>query len=177
MNLTRTATILWSGMVVATWCGAAGAQGTERDSVDSSGTQANNSSNVGAMSADGRFVAFYSNASNLVPGDTNGTGDVFTHGSYLTLEADPQSPPAGATLTFDTWQGKANGLSLLAVTDVNGTPTFAPVILSSFDATGLWTLSATVPSGLSGIVVTFTAFGIVPTGKVGRSNPFDVSFQ
>ena len=29
------------------------------------------------ISADGRFVAFYSMATNLVPGDTNGTGDVF----------------------------------------------------------------------------------------------------
>ena len=30
-----------------------------------------------ATSADGRFVAFYSEATNLVPGDTNGVGDVF----------------------------------------------------------------------------------------------------
>jgi hypothetical protein len=30
-----------------------------------------------ALSADGRFVAFASHASNLVPGDTNGAADVF----------------------------------------------------------------------------------------------------
>ena len=30
-----------------------------------------------AISADGRFVAFYSEATNLVPGDTNGASDVF----------------------------------------------------------------------------------------------------
>ena len=35
------------------------------------------------MSADGRFVAFYSYANNLVPGDTNGTTDVFVHGPLL----------------------------------------------------------------------------------------------
>ncbi len=32
-----------------------------------------------AISADGRFVAFSSFASNLVAGDTNGTWDVFVH--------------------------------------------------------------------------------------------------
>jgi len=31
------------------------------------------------ISAIGRFIAFGSNASNLVPGDTNGTFDVFVH--------------------------------------------------------------------------------------------------
>ena len=30
-----------------------------------------------AISADGRFVAFESDATNLVPGDTNGVHDVF----------------------------------------------------------------------------------------------------
>src|SRR5919106_125600 len=42
---------------------------TERVSVASDGAQANGSSNVPAISADGRHVAFRSNASNLVAGD------------------------------------------------------------------------------------------------------------
>src|SRR5262245_7532393 len=46
-------------------------------SVASDGTQGNAASAVAAISADGRFVAFYSEASNLVPGDTNNRGDVF----------------------------------------------------------------------------------------------------
>ena len=33
-----------------------------------------------AISADGRFVVFASWASNLVPGDTNGTKDIFVRG-------------------------------------------------------------------------------------------------
>jgi len=52
---------------------------TERVSVSSAGEQANDRSLVGAVSADGRFVAFESPASNLVPGDTNGAWDVFVH--------------------------------------------------------------------------------------------------
>ncbi|HVS10121.1 MAG TPA: hypothetical protein VMS76_09630, partial [Planctomycetota bacterium] len=46
-------------------------------SVDSGGAQANGDSKVGAISADGRFVAFQSAASDLVGGDTNGVVDIF----------------------------------------------------------------------------------------------------
>jgi hypothetical protein len=50
---------------------------TTRVSVASDGTQGNGSSFDPVLSADGRFVAFYSFASNLVPGDTNGRADAF----------------------------------------------------------------------------------------------------
>ena len=50
----------------------------ERVSVDSSGNQANGPSNRQfAISADGQHVAYQSDATNLVPIDTNGVGDVF----------------------------------------------------------------------------------------------------
>lgn len=52
---------------------------TERVSVASDGAQANGPSLFASISADGRFVAFESYASNLVAGDTNGTDDVFVH--------------------------------------------------------------------------------------------------
>ena len=55
------------------------AQTTERVSVDSSGAEANDFSREPAISADGRFVAFSSNATNLVVGDTNATPDIFVH--------------------------------------------------------------------------------------------------
>ncbi len=51
----------------------------ERVSVASDGTQANGESSVSSISADGRFVAFYSLASNLVDGDTNEVEDVFLY--------------------------------------------------------------------------------------------------
>jgi len=51
--------------------------GTTRASVDSAGVQANNACFDPSISRDGRFVAFGSSASNLVPGDTNGVRDVF----------------------------------------------------------------------------------------------------
>jgi Tol biopolymer transport system component len=50
-----------------------------RVSVASDGTAADAASYGAALSYDGRFVAFYSGARNLVPGDTNGAADVFVH--------------------------------------------------------------------------------------------------
>ena len=50
---------------------------TERVSVDSAGGLANQGSLQPRISADGRYVAFVSNATNLVPGDTNAVADVF----------------------------------------------------------------------------------------------------
>jgi Tol biopolymer transport system component len=59
---------------------------TERVSVASNGAQGNAASGYNlfsrgrpAISADGRYVAFVSWASNLVPNDTNGVEDVFVH--------------------------------------------------------------------------------------------------
>ncbi len=52
---------------------------TARVSVASGGAQAAGNSFGAALSADGRFVAFESNAMNLIPGDTNGQHDIFVH--------------------------------------------------------------------------------------------------
>ncbi len=55
----------------------------ERLSVASDGTQANNVSPGAAVSADGRFVAFQSEANNLVAGDTNAAIDIFVRDTCL----------------------------------------------------------------------------------------------
>src|SRR5206468_1530708 len=52
---------------------------TERVSGNSAGKEGNGSSGNPSISADGRFVAFESYATNLVPGDTNKAADVFVH--------------------------------------------------------------------------------------------------
>lgn len=55
---------------------------TTRVSVSSAGVEANNTSgflSAPSISADGRYVAFSSSASNLVAGDTNNNSDVFLH--------------------------------------------------------------------------------------------------
>ncbi|MGZ8184294.1 MAG: hypothetical protein ACXWT1_20310 [Methylobacter sp.] len=52
---------------------------TTRVSVKSSGAGGNRGSGSPFISADGRYVAFVSDASNLVTGDTNDTLDIFVH--------------------------------------------------------------------------------------------------
>jgi hypothetical protein len=72
----------------------AGTGVTTRVSIATDGAQEDfYSSSVPAISADGRYVAFESYASNLVGGDTNGTRDTFVHdrgaegsGAYSILE-------------------------------------------------------------------------------------------
>jgi Tol biopolymer transport system component len=57
-----------------TWAGT-----TICASVSPAGAVGNQLSHLPTISADGRFVAFDSSASNLVPGDMNGKPDVFVH--------------------------------------------------------------------------------------------------
>jgi hypothetical protein len=59
-----------------------------RVSLAADGAQANAMSIGGSMSTDGRYVSFYSNASNLVPSDTNRSSDVF-------VTANPFAPVPG----------------------------------------------------------------------------------
>src|SRR5216117_711012 len=66
-------------LLTALWGRSADAQTTERVSVASGGTEANGASLSSALSADGRFVAFDSAATDLVAADTNGVSDVFVH--------------------------------------------------------------------------------------------------
>jgi Tol biopolymer transport system component len=75
-----------AGFQVGWWaisCGVAVAQVTSRVSVGASGAQANDFSYAAVLSSDGRFVAFHSAASTLVPGDTNGKFDVFVRDRLL----------------------------------------------------------------------------------------------
>ena len=52
---------------------------TERVSIDSFGNQANGWNGVTAISSDGRYVTFVSDADNLVNNDSNGQRDAFIH--------------------------------------------------------------------------------------------------
>jgi len=80
------------------------AQGTiERISVDATGAQANGSSYWPQITPDGRWIVYYSNASNLVADDTDHTSDVFVfdrHSRSTTLisrTGDGRPLPGGST--------------------------------------------------------------------------------
>ena len=73
----RLALLLTLVSLLTTMTASAAPGDTTRISLDSSGTQGNAASSSSSISADGRYVAFISEASNLVSGDTNGTRDTF----------------------------------------------------------------------------------------------------
>ncbi|MGD2108356.1 MAG: hypothetical protein PVI86_03090 [Phycisphaerae bacterium] len=56
---------------------------TERINIPAAGGQANRLSDSPSISADGRFVAFYSLATNMVPDDNNNKSDVFVRDRLL----------------------------------------------------------------------------------------------
>ena len=77
---------------------------TTRVSVASDGTQVNFDSGQPSISAGGRYVAFGSSATNVVPGDTNGVSDIFVHdrGGALNRTAGCKRCPPAAGEPVDT---------------------------------------------------------------------------
>ena len=69
------AAVVGASALVPTGIAAATAPSLVSGSCD--GGPANGNSHLAAVSADGQFVAFYSDGTNLVPGDTNGQPDAF----------------------------------------------------------------------------------------------------
>ena len=63
------------------------AQSTERVSISSDGTEADNHSFEPSISDDGRYVVFRSLASNLITSDTNSRGDIYVHDRELNRTA------------------------------------------------------------------------------------------
>ncbi len=91
----------------------------ERVNVDSAGVQAiGDISGNPSISADGRFVAFHSRASNLVPGDTNGLFDVFVRDTCL---GAPGCTPSTIRVSVDSAGAQAiGGDSLIASISADG---------------------------------------------------------
>jgi Tol biopolymer transport system component len=82
---------------------------TTRVSVATGGAQATGHSVAPAISGDGRFVAFYSDASNLVPGDTNRARDVFAHDRQTAETTRVSVGPGGAEATGDSFAPAISG--------------------------------------------------------------------
>ncbi|MGH9460221.1 MAG: TolB family protein, partial [Vicinamibacteria bacterium] len=105
---------------------------TTRVSVSSAGTEGDFESRAPSISADGRFVAFSSVASNLVAGDTNGRFDVFVHdrdadgngtfdepGGIATTRASVNSSGTQGNFSSDDPRISANGRFVCFRSDAN----------------------------------------------------------
>ena len=69
---------------------------TTRISVSTAGVEGDGYSASGGISSNGRYVAFYSDATNLVAGDTNGFQDVFIRDTQLNTTTRVSVSTAGA---------------------------------------------------------------------------------
>jgi Tol biopolymer transport system component len=107
---------------------------TARVSVDSVGNQGNENSNSPSISADGRYVAFESDADNLVADDNNGSTDVFVHDRQTGATTRVSVDLAGVEDTGDSNNPSisADGSSVTFQSDadslVAGDTNFAPDI-------------------------------------------------
>jgi len=120
---------------------------TTRVSVASDGSEANDASSGASISADGALVAFESNASNLVAGDSGTFNDVFAHDMgtgetvRLSVTADGSTPnggsfdPAiaadGSTVSYyssssDLVAGDTNGVADVFVATIGTAPSPGP---------------------------------------------------
>jgi Tol biopolymer transport system component len=114
-----------SSLVGFLLCAPASAQVTQRVSLTSLGVQANGFSGFPAISADGRYVAFHSGATNLVPGDTNDWRDTFVRdrqggttervsigsgGAQGNQESDTASPSISADGRYVAFASAASNL-------------------------------------------------------------------
>lgn len=133
-----------------------------------SGTNANGHSDSPDISPDGRFVAYESQASDLVPGDANEASDIFlfdrVSGSTILISANragtasadsfstsPRFSPDGNTLFFDSW---ASDLLPQPVDFNNVSDVFAYRVHSSGD---IPLFQASVSSSSEGVFVTWPA--------------------
>jgi len=81
---------------------------TTRVSVDSTGVEGNGPSQFPDITADGRLVAFFSDADNLVAQDTNGVPDVFVHDRVSGLTERASVDSGGNQIPFPFAAGAAS---------------------------------------------------------------------
>src|SRR5579859_4738469 len=112
-----------------------------RVSVSSDGVQANGPSSLGAVTPDGRYVAFASSATNLVPDDSNAADDIFvrdtcigaparcspsTYRVSVASDGSQSTGPSGFTTTSPSisadgrYVAFASGATNLVPSDTNG---------------------------------------------------------
>jgi Tol biopolymer transport system component len=145
---------------------------TARVSVDSVGNQGNENSNSPSISADGRYVAFESDADNLVADDNNGSTDVFVHDRQTGATTRVSVDLAGVEDTGDSNNPSisADGSSVTFQSDaddlVAGDTNFAPdIFVDDLQAGAGEGGGGGSSSGGGGCFIATAADGSVVTGE------------
>jgi hypothetical protein len=128
----------------------------ERVSTTPTGGPANGSSTDPSLSADGRFVGFRSDASNLVADDTNGVADLFVRDNATRVVQRVSLAADGSELDEPVTAGSIGGDGRYAffVTAAAATPDDADALADLFRRdllTGATTLASVPPVGVADI--------------------------
>ena len=108
-----------------------------------------------------------------------GTGSVRVHaGNDLFLQVDPPVAVANDFVTLTAAEGPVGALALIALVDVNGSPTFLALGgLGVFDSTLRYSIAGTVPPGLAGNSLSFRAWGDDASGRLRSSEAATLTLQ
>jgi len=114
--------------------------------------QGNDSSDRPSISADGSKVAFSSAASNLVPGDTNGVGDIYVEdlatGAITRASGDPGGVPAGSGSFAPSLSGDGSKVAYSVAVALGGTQQGLGNVYVTDLNSGATTLVSTGPAGI-----------------------------
>lgn len=168
----------------------------ERVSVDSAEVQGDDFSHTPAISRDGAYIVFFSQATNMVPGDTNGIGDIYVRdmlngttervsilsngGQANNTSTDPAISGGGRYVVFGSYASNLVPNDTNEVRDVfiHDRQTGVTERLST-DENGLQGNDISVYASISGNgeVVTFEslATNLVPNDTNGRWDVFQVT--
>jgi Tol biopolymer transport system component len=127
MRVALSTIIALAALVLVSTAPSATTAGTTRVSVSSGSQQGDRPSYTAGVSANGRFIAFTSLATNLVPGDTNDRQDAFVYdrSTGRTQRVSVSSSEAQAKPAQDPWGGSgamdisANGRYVLFYSDAS----------------------------------------------------------
>lgn len=167
---------------------------TERVSVSSTGQQGDYLSTYASISSDGRHVAFYSEASVLIPSDTNWYGDIFVHdrwdglGSNSIYLAGPSTAPVGAPVDFSWNTARPNSRYWLAYSlsltgsvvaghniDLGAPQTILVSGVNPAHGAGSFS-SPPVPPGAAGLTVYFEMVALDAAAVLYDSNALAIDF-
>jgi len=144
---------------------------TRRLNLSRQGAQGNGPSNRPAITADGRYVAFESTATNLVLGDTNGFSDIFAvdtvTGSISLLSTSSAGVQANSSCfrpsissngRYVTFESAATNLGLTATS-----PGVSQIYLRDRDVLGTGTFDT--PGNTSTVLISQSTAGVAGTGN------------
>jgi hypothetical protein len=97
--------------------------------------------------------------------------------SYLLTLTPDILLPVGATVELATGGGTYFKPIAFTLIDLNGTSVFVPIVVASFDQSGVFVLRTTVPPGLSGIAASFRSYALDANDRLMTSNKVTLTFQ